>query len=166
MPIYEYYCGDCNGVFELLRPARQASQDQPCPQCDASSKRIVSRDFMAFIHREGYPRRIPDDGSYYHLGQKVSAALTGGDGFHPELNPREPLAAPSVEELEVFEQYQVDKKHLDPDIGTRVFDESTRKEDEVKQRIVRTKGSPTVERLKQSAKKVAREANKARRIPN
>ena len=70
--------------------------DQPCPECDTESKRIVSRDFAAFIHREGYPRRIPDDGSYYHLGQKVSRPLTGGNGFHPELTPPDPIAPPSI----------------------------------------------------------------------
>ena len=165
MPIYEYYCNECNGVFELLRSPKQASLDQPCPECDTESKRIVSRDFAAFIHREGYPRRIPDDGSYYHLGQKVSRPLTGGNGFHPELNPPDPIAPPTVEELEVFEKYQEDKKQLDPDIGTRIFDEGTRKEDEVKQRMVRTKGSRVEERAKQSAKKAAREVAKVRRIP-
>ena len=71
----------------------------------------------------------------------------------------------SVEELEVFEKYQEDKKQLDPDIGTRIFDEGTRKEDEVKQRMVRTKGSRVEERAKQSAKKAAREVAKVRRIP-
>ena len=31
MPLYEYYCSDCNGVFELLRPAKQAGDAQPQP---------------------------------------------------------------------------------------------------------------------------------------
>jgi hypothetical protein len=27
--------------------------------------------FMAFTYRDGYPRRIPDKGTYWHLGKEV-----------------------------------------------------------------------------------------------
>lgn len=103
MPLYEYYCKDCHGVFELLRPPREASDAQPCPECDSDAPRIVSN-FEAFTFRDGYPRKLPDDGSYWHLGQKVSAPITGAveANEHPELvgKKRRPPQPPTVEELE------------------------------------------------------------------
>ncbi len=96
MPLYEYYCEPCNGVLELLRPARDASKLQPCPQCDEDSKRIVSKQWSAFVFREGAARRLPDDGGYWHLGQKVAQPLTGAvQGFEaPEVRPARPSHAP------------------------------------------------------------------------
>ena len=103
MPLYEYYCADCHGVFELLRPAREASAAQPCPECDGDAPRIVSN-FEAFTFRDGYPRKLPDDGAYWHLGQKVSSPVTGPveANEHPELlaKTRRPPTAPTVEETE------------------------------------------------------------------
>ncbi len=103
MPLYEYYCNDCHGVFELLRPQREASEPQPCPECDADSRRIVSA-FEAFTFRDGLPRKIPDDGTYWHLGQKVSTPVAGPTqpNEHPELakKKRRPPVPPTVEEIE------------------------------------------------------------------
>ena len=157
MPLYEYFCADCNGVFELLRPARQASIDQPCPECDADAKRIVSREFATFIYRDGYARRIPDDGSYYHFGKRVTSMLTGGDGFtHPELDPPEPTARPSIEDIESFEAVQEAKKHVDSEIRARVIDDTARQEQDVFKRMVTTKGTKVEERAKMSARRVVR----------
>ena len=162
MPLYEYHCADCNGVFELLRPARQASMAQPCPECDADAKRIVSREFAAFIYRDGYARRLPDDGSYYHFGKKVSAPISGpSDGFsHPELNPPEPTQAPSIEDIETYELVQEAKRHVDPEIRARVIDDTVRKEQDVRKRMATTKGTRTEERAKQGALKAEREMKK------
>ena len=103
MPLYEYYCDDCHGVFELLRPQREASERQPCPECDADSRRIVSA-FEAFSFRDGLPRKIPDDNTHWHLGQKVSSKVTGptAPNEHPELakKKRRPPVPPTVEEIE------------------------------------------------------------------
>jgi len=91
MPLYEYYCEPCNGIFEELRPIREASDPMPCPECFKDAKRIMPTSFAAFTFREGYPRRIPDDGSYYHLGKKVSAQVKSArPNEHPELNKPEP----------------------------------------------------------------------------
>src|SRR5690606_23201983 len=102
MPLYEYYCEPCNGVFELLRPAREASKPQPCPECDEDARRIMSREWSAFIFREGSPRRLPDTGGYWHLGKRVSAPMTrmGADGAHPELKKREGPKPVTAEEVE------------------------------------------------------------------
>ncbi len=105
MPLYEYYCGDCHGVFELLRSIRLAAKPQPCPDCDGDSKRIVSRDFAVFTTRRGEPRRLPDRGTFWHLGKEVSQPISGSvrPNEHQELNRPDPLRPLSVEDLERFE---------------------------------------------------------------
>lgn len=43
MPLYEYYCTDCTGTFERLRPAQQADDPVNCPACASpASQRILS----------------------------------------------------------------------------------------------------------------------------
>jgi len=138
---------------------RQAAIDQPCPECDTQSKRIVSRDFAAFTFRDGYPRRIPDDGSYYHMGQRVSRAIThSGDGYtHPELADHEPVRSPEVEEIEKFEALQEAKSREDKQIVGRIVDDTVREEARIRRRLKTTKGTPAQERAKQGALKAERE---------
>ena len=91
MPLYEYFCQPCNGIFEELRPMREATEPVPCPQCYKDAARIMPTSFTAFTFRDGYPRRIPDDGKYYHLGQKVSTLVSQGrPNEHPEVNKPTP----------------------------------------------------------------------------
>lgn len=91
MPLYEYFCEPCNGIFEELRPIREATDPVPCPECFKDAPRIMPTSFAAFTFRDGYPRRIPDDGKYYHLGKKVSRLVTSGQpNEHPEVNKPEP----------------------------------------------------------------------------
>ena len=87
MPLYEYYCEPCHGVFEELRPMREAGEAVPCPECYEDAPRIMPTSFSAFTFRDGYPRKIPDDGTYWHLGKKVTTRSTGGrPNEHPEIN--------------------------------------------------------------------------------
>lgn len=91
MPLYEYYCQKCNGIFEELRSMRDSSEAVPCPQCYKDAERIMPTSFAAFTFRDGYPRRIPDDGTYYHLGKKVTKRITRGrPNEHPEVNKPKP----------------------------------------------------------------------------
>jgi putative FmdB family regulatory protein len=91
MPLYEYFCQPCNGIFEELRPIREATEPVPCPVCYKDAGRIMPTSFAAFSYRDGYPRRIPDDGKFYHLGKKVSRLVTSGrPNEHPELDKPEP----------------------------------------------------------------------------
>lgn len=152
MPLYEYYCEPCNGVFELLRPAREASKAQPCPECDDDSKRIVSKEWSAFIHRDGLPRRLPDTGGYWHLGKKVSQPLRGSiDGGlrHPELKYEPHEKAPTLEEIEQFE-YRMDvRRQLDAVHGTRMVNETVEKQDQwFRTRLRKTRGTQKQEKAK------------------
>jgi len=113
MPIYEYYCGDCHGVFELLRQAREASRPQPCPECDRESSRLMPTSLQLRTLRDGVPRRLPDRGTFWHLGKEVSAPIRESVpvGEHPELyaKKRGPERPPTVEELEAFEARHVQR---------------------------------------------------------
>ena len=92
MPVYEYYCKRCDGVFEAIRPISQASEAQPCPVCAKKAERMMPTSFSAFTMREGYPRAIPDRGTYYHLGKEVKKPITGPTRMneHPEINKPRP----------------------------------------------------------------------------
>jgi len=85
MPLYEYYCEHCHGIFEEIRQMREASLPVPCPECSRDAPRIMSA-FTAFTFRDGYPRRIPDKGTYWHMGKEVKKRVKRMKGFeHPEL---------------------------------------------------------------------------------
>lgn len=47
MPVYEYFCPECNCKFELLRSMNKANEDASCPQCQHATRRIFSR-FASF----------------------------------------------------------------------------------------------------------------------
>ena len=42
MPIYEYYCADCNLEYEAIRPASQAEAPAPCKDCQQPGQRQLS----------------------------------------------------------------------------------------------------------------------------
>ena len=92
MPVYEYYCKSCDGVFETMRPIAQASDPAPCPVCAKKAQRMMPTSFAAFTMREGYPRAIPDRGTYWHLGKEVKAPISGRvrPNEHPEINKPKP----------------------------------------------------------------------------
>lgn len=92
MPVYEYFCKPCDGVFETIRPVREASASAPCPVCAKKGERMMPSSFAAFTMREGYPRAIPDRGTYYHLGKEVKRPISGPVRMneHPELNKPRP----------------------------------------------------------------------------
>ena len=110
MPLYEYCCEHCDGIFEALRPMREASDPVPCPVCDRDGERIMPTTFTAFTFREGYPRRLPDKGTYWHLGKEVKSRITGpARPFeHPEL--ARPKASPRKSKGDLA--VEQDKRHL------------------------------------------------------
>ena len=115
MPIYEYFCDQCQDKFEALRPIRESSDPVPCPQCYRDSKRMMPTSFTAFTVRDGYPRSIPDTGKYYHLGKEVSKPVTGGVRIneHEEINIDEPAPAETKAEKEAMkERRAVVKKEM------------------------------------------------------
>lgn len=152
MPLYEYYCEPCDGVFELLRPTRDASRDQPCPQCDEDAKRIVSKQWSAFIFRDGAARRLPDTGGYWHLGKHVSEPMRGTvkSGYtHKELDDSPPERGYTLEELERLEyreqmEVQAMRERADAPINPRRnYDRAKARE-----RMVTTRSTDRAEQFK------------------
>ena len=44
MPIYEYYCQDCNTKFELIRDIAKANDPAKCQKCGSNNtKRLISK---------------------------------------------------------------------------------------------------------------------------
>jgi putative FmdB family regulatory protein len=101
MPLYEYYCESCDGIFEAIRQMREASQPVPCPVCSRDGGRIMSS-FNAFTFRDGYPRRIPDKGTFWHMGKEVKSRAKRMKGWeHPELAKPKPTPRPTRGETTV-----------------------------------------------------------------
>lgn len=116
MPLYEYYCESCDGVFETLRSMREAGEPSPCPVCDRDGQRIMPTSFAAFTFRDGMPRRIPDRGTYWHLGKEVRKPITGGGtGYeHPEINKPKPKPVPTAgDAADAAEADHLKKRHLE-----------------------------------------------------
>ena len=102
MPVYEYYCKNCDGIFESIGQIAKASEPAPCPECARKADRVPPTSFSAFTMRDGYPRSIPDRGTYYHLGKEVKQPIRGPVRMneHPEINKPRPKPKPSKGEVE------------------------------------------------------------------
>jgi putative FmdB family regulatory protein len=111
MPLYEYYCEPCNLIYEALRPIREASSPVPCPECSRDGRRIMST-FMAFSYRDGYPRRLPDRGTYWHLEKEVKTLPKQMRHYeHPELAEPKPVRRPTKgEKAEQRDRVVVEQK--------------------------------------------------------
>lgn len=108
MPVYEYFCKHCDGIFEAIKQISQAAQPAPCPVCARKAQRVPPTSFSAFTMREGYPRAIPDRGTYYHLGKEVKRPITGPTRMneHPEINRPRPKRVKSKGEIETIADRQ------------------------------------------------------------
>jgi len=62
MPLYEYYCENCEEVFEALRSLSSSDNPVPCPKCDRDAERIMPTTFASMSRKEGWRQRVP----YYH----------------------------------------------------------------------------------------------------
>ena len=136
MPLYEYYCKSCDGIFETVRPIARASEPAPCPLCARKGERMMPTSFAAFTMREGYPRAIPDRGTYYHLGKEVKRPITGPTRMneHPEINKPEPKRRKSKGELEIINEkrrLQADEKRRQRRDGMpEIIDRTPRRDDD------------------------------------
>jgi len=103
MPLYEYFCKSCDGMFEALGAVSRAQEPAPCPACGKKAGRIPPTSFSAFTMRDGYPRSIPDRGTYYHLGKEVKRRITGPVRMneHPEINKPRPKPRKTKHDLDV-----------------------------------------------------------------
>lgn len=106
MPLYEYYCENCDGIFEMLRPIARAAESAPCVVCEQTGERIMPTSIVAFTLRDGYPRKLPDKGTYWHMGKEVKSRIKGRfkPFQHPELHKPEPRRTLSKGEKQMAEE--------------------------------------------------------------
>jgi putative FmdB family regulatory protein len=69
MPLYEYYCENCNEVFEALRSVSASEQPALCPKCGREAGRIMPTTFASMSRRDGYAQRVP----YFHHPVRADA---------------------------------------------------------------------------------------------
>ena len=69
MPLYEYYCEECDNVFEALRSLRQSEEAAACPKCGGDADRIMPTTFASMSRRDGWAQRVP----YHHKGVRADA---------------------------------------------------------------------------------------------
>jgi putative FmdB family regulatory protein len=61
MPVYEYFCANCNTKFDALRPMSQADEKIKCTECESTrTARVLSVFFAAAGSRS--------DGGYAEAG--------------------------------------------------------------------------------------------------
>src|SRR3990172_5738136 len=90
-----------NAIFEAIRQMREASVPVSCPVCNRDGERIMSS-FNAFTFRDGYPRRIPDKGTDWHMGTEVKRRAKRMKGWeHPETTEPKPKPRPTRGEASV-----------------------------------------------------------------
>jgi putative FmdB family regulatory protein len=71
MPIYEYFCVNCNSKFEALRSMTQSDAPLACPRCaDTHAQRVISR-VAAYSYNDG-------GGSSAPTGQGGGCGSCGG----------------------------------------------------------------------------------------
>lgn len=58
MPVYEYYCRECNTRFEALRPMSQMDTPIACPRCDTPNARRAISVFAAVSRESGGSSRM------------------------------------------------------------------------------------------------------------
>lgn len=59
MPLYEYYCDNCDDVFEALRSIAQSDQPSKCPNCGSDADRIMPTTFSSMVRKGGWRQRAP-----------------------------------------------------------------------------------------------------------
>jgi putative FmdB family regulatory protein len=69
MPLYEYYCENCDNVFEALRSVSASDKPAPCPSCDRDAERIMPTTFASMSRKEGWAQRVP----YHHRPVRADA---------------------------------------------------------------------------------------------
>ena len=59
MPVYEYYCDDCDKVFDSLQAISKSGEPVACPECGLASDRIMPTTFATMSRRKGLTERVP-----------------------------------------------------------------------------------------------------------
>ena len=89
MPIYEFYCDDCNTIFNFFSKTVNTSKKPKCPKCQT---RTLSRQMSAFA----ITGKAKEDGDLDDLPfdeQKMEKAMTALAGEADKINEDDPRQA-------------------------------------------------------------------------
>ncbi len=86
MPLYEYYCPNCNVEFEALRPASRSSEPAACKTCGGESQRQLST-FSFKSNTFTAPKLKP--------AAKPRRSYTASEPAAPDPTATEPADAPA-----------------------------------------------------------------------
>lgn len=88
MPIYEFYCEDCNTIFNFFSRSVNTSKKPKCPKCRTRplSRRMSAFAFTGRAREEGGDDDLPFDESRM---EKAMQALAGEADSIDENNPRQ-----------------------------------------------------------------------------
>ncbi len=87
MPLYEYYCDNCEKVFEALKSLSASDQPADCPTCASKSDRIMPTSFASMARTQGWKQRVP----FHHHAvrdekpKKTIARVKPKDGAKPAV---------------------------------------------------------------------------------
>ena len=59
MPLYEYYCDNCDNLFEALGSLSESDKPKVCPSCGWNADRIMPTTFASMSKRRGLRERVP-----------------------------------------------------------------------------------------------------------
>lgn len=94
MPIYEYQCPKCQRVFEEWCKVSEAHAEELCPDCGASSPRLISETSFVlkgggwYVTDYGYRKGVKEDGG-------ASAESSSDDSAKSDASPAKEGAAPA-----------------------------------------------------------------------
>ena len=97
MPIYEYQCPKCQRVFEEWCKVSEAHAEEPCPDCGASSPRLISETAFVlkgggwYVTDYGYRKGVKEDGG-------APAESPSDDSAKSDASPVKEGAAPAKTE--------------------------------------------------------------------
>ena len=65
MPLYNYYCKQCDIIYENLRSIKQRDIKLVCPECNERCKRIIDISSFHLIGdgwaKDGYGKKKPEE---------------------------------------------------------------------------------------------------------
>ncbi len=69
MPLYEYFCENCDAIFEALKSLRDSEQPVPCRTCWRPADRIMPTTFASMSVQQGWAQRVP----FHHRSVRAEA---------------------------------------------------------------------------------------------
>ncbi len=95
----------------------ESSHHFHCHNSNPEAPRIKTR-IKPFTNRDGYPRRLPDKGTYWHMGKEVKKRAKRMRWYdHPELTPPKPKPRPTKGDIQAAKDREAarikDLRHRD-----------------------------------------------------